>query len=107
LVALHLNGPLVITPHIFSSLSPAAFPALKYFHLDFAPETADGDWFFQYDDASFGQIPDLEFDSDYVSSDDEIDDEEETEETEEKEESDDDDSHSKPQSTFLLSLCPL
>ncbi|KAF1974685.1 hypothetical protein BU23DRAFT_598039 [Bimuria novae-zelandiae CBS 107.79] len=96
LTTLQLNGPLVITPHMFSSLPPAAFPALKYFHLDFAPETADGDWFFQHDDASFGQLPDPDLDSDYVSSDDEIDDKEEAEEGEEIDNDDDDDSLAVP-----------
>ncbi|KAF2727768.1 hypothetical protein EJ04DRAFT_581803 [Polyplosphaeria fusca] len=49
LTNLYLDGPLLITPGIFSSLTPNAFPALKYFHLDFAPETADGRWFFERD----------------------------------------------------------
>jgi hypothetical protein len=41
---MHLLGPLVMGVDFFANLP--AFPALVDFQLDFAPETADGRWFF-------------------------------------------------------------
>ena len=41
---MHLLGPLVISVDFFANMP--TFPALVDFQLDFAPETADGRWFF-------------------------------------------------------------
>jgi hypothetical protein len=56
LTKLHLNGPYIITPDFFDSLPPTAFPALKHFHLDFAPESANGQWFFERDEQWIAQL---------------------------------------------------
>jgi hypothetical protein len=68
LTKLHLDGPHIITPDFFSSLPPTAFPALKYFHLDFAPESANGQWFFERDEAWIANLSNEDIDSGSESS---------------------------------------
>ncbi|KAF1948267.1 hypothetical protein CC80DRAFT_541080 [Byssothecium circinans] len=63
LTTLHLRGPLIITPVFFSSLPSTAFPTLIHFHLDFAPETADGHWFFERDDEWIEELRDKDDES--------------------------------------------
>lgn len=73
LKTLLLIGPVVICPEFFSRFP--TFPALTDFHLDFATETADGQWFFIRDEELEKRM-------------DEEDDEEEDEEEESESESD-------------------
>jgi hypothetical protein len=55
LSVLQLMGALVIVPEFFRSIANyqgTPFPALVELQLQFAPETADGRWFYQRDDAA-------------------------------------------------------
>jgi hypothetical protein len=58
LKVLHLCGRLVIGVDLFSNMP--AFPTLVDFQLDFAPETADGRWFFVKDEQIFKKIAEEE-----------------------------------------------
>lgn len=54
---LYLTGPLTVTPALFQSLVSSSttlrFPYLEEFALEFAPQTADGRWFYLRDDLAF------------------------------------------------------
>lgn len=58
LKVIHLRGPLVIGVDLFSNMP--TFPVLAEFQLDFAPETADGRWFFVKDEQLFKKIAEEE-----------------------------------------------
>lgn len=66
LTVLRLTGPLVISPNIFSNLP--AFPSLLDFQLDFATETADGDWFFLRDEEFYQEIAEQSSGSEEIHS---------------------------------------
>jgi hypothetical protein len=99
---MHLLGPLVIGVDFFANLP--AFPALVDFQLDFAPETADGRWFFIRDMELRKKIIEEEgedeYEEDRIGTDEEDGveiDEEDSVETVEEEEAD---SHSGTSSAF-------
>jgi hypothetical protein len=55
LTTLHLRGSLVLCPTFFRSFldSKSSFPVLQELIIGFAPETADGRWFYERDDEAF------------------------------------------------------
>jgi hypothetical protein len=55
---LHITGPIVITPNFFEPLldsNDVRLNQLEDFLLEFAPEIADGRWFFDCDHAAFNR----------------------------------------------------